>query len=357
MRPLIVAESLPTYTSAMAIEASLRRVYWEVTAACNLRCLHCRRLDALEDGASDQLSTAEGRRLIDELATFGRPVLIFSGGEPLVRPDLFELAAYARSRHLPIALATNGTLVDAAMARRIHAAGIFYASVSLDGATPSMHNFFRGPGAYEKTLEGWRAMQALGIKVQVNFTVTRQNVGQIQDIYDLVKAEKGLALYLFLLVPVGCGVRIADSQMLEPGDIEDWLSWVADREAEGPLPVRAICAPQIVRVEHKRAEPATPVDPQRRGCLAGAHMCFVSHRGEVFPCGYLPVAAGHLRQRSFRDIWDGSPVFGALRKPDRLKGRCGRCDYRDACGGCRARGYYAWADMLAEEPYCAHQPA
>ena len=167
--------------------AHLKRVYWESTAGCNLRCIHCRRLDVLDKPDPDELSTAQAKALIDEVATFGRPVFIFSGGEPLVRRDLFELADYARVKGLPIALATNGTLVDAAMAKRIKDAGIYYASVSLDGSQADTHDLFRGKGAYEKTLQGMRYMQEAGIKVQVNFTVTKINVRQVPDVYALTR--------------------------------------------------------------------------------------------------------------------------------------------------------------------------
>jgi radical SAM protein with 4Fe4S-binding SPASM domain len=345
----------------------LKRVYWESTAGCNLRCIHCRRLDVLDKPDPHELTTAEAKELINQVATFGRPVFIFSGGEPLVRQDLFELAAHAKSKSLPIALATNGTLVDAAMARRIKEAGIYYASVSLDGSVAHTHDAFRGVGAFEKTLSGMRYMQEAGIKVQVNFTVTRMNLPQVPAVYELTRKNQAIALYLFLLVPVGCGVQIADDQMLSSAEVEEWLAWVVRRDHEGPLPLKAICAPQYYRVEHERTAsgvqsptsdfgPRTSVPTERKGCLAGLHMCFVTHKGDVYPCGYLPLSAGNIRNQSLRDIWEESSLFQKLRDPSLLTGRCGACDFTEVCGGCRARGYHAYGHVLAEEPYCLYKP-
>lgn len=336
----------------------LKRVYWESTAGCNLRCIHCRRLDVLDKPDPDELTTAEAKSLIDELTTFGRPVLIFSGGEPLVRHDIFELAAYAHGKGLPIALATNGTLVDPEMARRIKEAGIYYASVSLDGSQAVTHDKFRGPGAFEKTITGMRLMQEAGIKVQVNFTVTKMNVDQVSEVYALCQAKKAIALYLFLLVPVGCGVEIAESQMLSSREVEGYLKWVAQKDKEGPLPLKAICAPQYFRIEHELSgQDASAIPSDRKGCLAGLHMCFVTHKGDVYPCGYLPLSAGNIREKPFREIWNTSLLFTSLRDSSLLSGRCGACDYKDVCGGCRARGFYAYGNVLAEEPYCDYVPA
>jgi AdoMet-dependent heme synthase len=335
----------------------LRRVYWESTASCNLRCIHCRRLDVLDKPSPEELTTAQAKSLIDEIATFGRTVFIFSGGEPLVRPDLFELAAYAREKGLPIALSTNGTLVTPELAQKIKDTGIYYASVSLDGATAETHDLFRGTGAFDKTIKGMDEMLARGIKVQINFTVTKMNVKDVPAVYELARAHKAIALYLFLLVPVGCGVEIAESQMLSKEEVEEWLRWVVQKDTQGPLPLKAICAPQYFRVEHEaNGNSETPIATDRKGCLAGLHMCFVSHKGEVFPCGYLPIVAGNVKDTPFSKIWTESKALDNLRDSGLLTGRCGGCGYKDVCGGCRARGYFAYGDVLAEEPYCVYDP-
>jgi len=337
--------------------ASLRRVYWETTAGCNLRCIHCRRQDVLAKGAPDELTTAEGLKLIDDLALMGKPVLIFSGGEPLFRRDIFELMAHARGRGLPLALATNGTLVGDAMAKKLKDAGVYYASISLDGATPAVHDAFRGAGNFERAVRGLKAMKAAGISVQVNFTVTRRNVHEVEAMHRLVSEIGGFALYLFLLVPVGCGVSIAESDMLPSSEVEKWLKWVSAVDKPGMLPVKAICAPHYFRVSHELTDPEGPIAEDRKGCLAGIHMCFVSHKGDVTPCGYLPVSAGNVRENPFGLIWKSSQVFRDLRDPSLLEGRCGSCEFARVCGGCRARGWFASNDILAEEPFCAYEPA
>ncbi len=343
------------------LKHELRRVYWETTAGCNLRCTHCRRTDVLAKGSPDELSTEEGRRFIDELASLGKPVLIFSGGEPLFRRDIFDLISHAKNAGLPVALSTNGTLVDEKTARRIRECGVYYASISLDGARPATHDVFRGGGNFDRALRGFRHLREAGIKVQINFTVTRQNVGEMEEMYQWVASLGAAALYLFLLVPVGCGVEIADSQMLDTREVDRWLEWVHGKDKQGSLPVKAICAPHYFRIERELAEEGDKAGARgsesRRGCLAGIHMAFVSHKGDVFPCGYLPVPAGNIRQSPFQAVWEGSPTFQKLRDPALLEGRCGLCPYKVVCGGCRARGYYARQDILAEEPYCVYEPA
>ncbi|MBI4055380.1 MAG: radical SAM protein [Elusimicrobia bacterium] len=333
----------------------LRRVYWEVTAGCNLRCIHCRRTDVLTQGAPEELTTEEAKKLIQDLALMGGPVLVFSGGEPLFRKDILEIAAYARARGLPVAMATNGTLVRKEVACAIKEAGIYYASISLDGAKPATHDAFRGLGNFERALRGFLHLQEVGIKVQINFTVTRGNVHELSEMVQLANSFGACALYLFLLVPVGCGVQIADSQMLSPQEVERWLLWVFEDGKKSSLPIKAICAPHYYRVEKEDGRSAPEDAPlSRKGCLAGIHMCFVSHKGEVFPCGYLPVSAGNVRRKSLQDIWESSQVFDQLRDANLLTGRCGACPYKVLCGGCRARAYYTHGDVLAEEPYCTY---
>ncbi len=333
---------------------SLRRVYWEATAGCNLRCIHCRRTDVLTKGSPDEMTTQEAKSFIDQLADLGRPVLIFSGGEPLFRKDIFELIAYAKEKGLPSGLATNGTLVTDKIAERLAEAGVYYASISLDGSLAETHDAFRGAGNFAKALKGFLALKNAGIKVQINFTVTKKNVSEVESIYHLSKELGAFALYLFLLVPVGCGVEIADSDMLSSNEVEDWLHWVAKKDNEGNLPLKAICAPHYYRIEDDPAQ-------ERKGCLAGIHMCFVSHKGDVFPCGYLPLSSGNVKETPLKKIWNESKLFDQLRKPDLLEGRCGICDFKNICGGCRARAYFAYKNVLAQEPACAydrnHDPA
>ena len=346
-------------------DGSLRLLFWESTARCNLACIHCRRLDAV---SSDDLTVSEFKAVLASAATLGNPIVVFSGGEPLLRDDWEELAACAASLGLPTAMATNGTLIDEPTARRIAGAGFRRVAVSLDGADAATHDGFRAvPGAFAKAMAGIAHLRAAGVLVQVNATIAAHNAHQLDGLHDLAVRLGAAALHLFLLVPVGCGVQIAETHQLTPARYEQVLAWVCDRiaasprgdgavshgpEARAAMELRATCAPHFHRVASARGMPTGG----SRGCLCGLSVIFVSHRGDVFPCGYLPVSCGSVRQRPLADIWRDSPVLGELRDFTRTGGKCGRCEYRAVCGGCRARAFADTGDYLAEEPACMHQP-
>jgi heme b synthase len=366
-----------------AVAPPLRLVFWETTKACNLRCRHCRAVPEAERSAVE-LTTREGLQLIDQIARIAKPVLIFSGGEPLYRPDIFQLGAHARDRGFRIALATNGTLIAEDVARRIALTGFSRVSVSLDGARPGTHDSFRGlPGSFEEALRAVRHLRDLGVSVQINSTVARHNVDDLPDLLNLAVALGADALHLFMLVPVGCGVQIADREMLPAEEYERVLHWFYDQSKTCALDLKATCAPHYFRIraqrmteERKRGDftttfvaPGTrrhaapdpaggaPLSALTRGCLAGTAVCFVSNAGDVYPCGYLPVPAGSVRHRPFGDIWQHSLLFQKLRDPDALTGKCGVCRYEAICGGCRARAYSDTGDYLAGEPFCIYEPA
>jgi radical SAM protein with 4Fe4S-binding SPASM domain len=341
----------------------LRLVFWEATAGCNLACRHCRRLEVSRALSKRDMTTEQVRRgLIDGLAAVGRPVLVCSGGEPLLRSDLFELAAYARARGLPIALATNGTLIDEPLADRIVQAGFERVAVSLDGAEAATHDAFRQQtGAFEGAVRALRRLRARGMSLQVNTTVTLHNLRELHAIYERVISEGVEAWHVFMFVPVGCGLEIPADQQLAAEQYEVVLRWLAERAAEGRLFVRATCAPQYYRIlaqerTLQRFQHGSKFATMTKGCLAGTGICFVSHQGEVFPCGYLPVSSGNVTRTPFADIWTGSAVFEALRDPDRLSGKCGACEFKRLCSGCRARAYALTGNFLDEEPCCAHTP-
>lgn len=339
-----------------------RLLFWETTAGCNLECAHCRRLDVSPAG---DLSTDEARRFIENLASWAKPILVLSGGEPLVRPDILDLAAHARDCGLTVSLATNGTLVDDALARSIAQSGIRRVAVSLDGSDPVTHNALRRqPGSFEAALAGCQSLLRAGLELQINCTVTRHNANRLEGVYRLALDLGARALHFFLLVPVGCGASIEVSHQLEAQRYEEVLNWIYDKSREGRIHLRPICAPHYFRVLRQRAREEGSSIPQRqggfeamtRGCLAGTGIVFVSHRGEVFPCGYLPRVAGNVREKSFQEIWEGSPALQDLRNPDLLGGKCGACEFRRVCSGCRARAWFATGDPLAEEPLCAYVP-
>jgi len=359
-----------------------RLVFWETTAACNLRCSHCRRTEVADELSPEELSTQEAERLVDELSGWGRTILVLSGGEPLLRPDIFHLMSYAGKKGLVVALATNGTLVDQNMAMRIRASGVDRVSVSLDGADAPTHDAFRRlPGSFRSALAGVQALRAEGVSLQINVTVARHNADQLEEMVSLTKKLGAVALHLFLLVPVGCGMEIAEEQTLRADAYENTLNWLYETEHREPgLQLRATCAPHYFRVVRQRqAAQAARDDPSpapslghpgiggsgggrgslhaaTRGCLAGAGVCFISHTGKVYGCGYMPIEAGDLRRAPLAEIWQTSQLFAELRDLKRLKGKCGRCGFNVVCGGCRARAYGSTGDYLAEEPFCAYQP-
>jgi radical SAM protein with 4Fe4S-binding SPASM domain len=341
-----------------------RLVFWETTAECNLECIHCRRLEMGSEASQRDLTLEEGKHLIDQLAACGRPLLILSGGEPLMRFDIFDLANHARHQSLSCALATNGTLVDREVAEKIAAAGIRRVSVSLDGSDAETHDLFRGiPGSFDRALKGIAHLRAANLPVQINMTLARHNVKQMEALFALAEEVGAVALHVFALVPVGCGVEIADDQMLSPAQMEQTLSRFCELSGNSRLETRATCAPQYSRIarqccmsEQTTTGGSSNIHDPGRGCLAGSTVCFISHEGKVFPCGYLPVEAGDLRHERFAAIWLNSPVFAQLRRPDLLTGKCRVCEYVHVCMGCRARAYSRTGDYMADEPSCPYVP-
>ena len=352
----------------------LRLVFWETTQACNLACKHCR-ASAVAWRDPAELGFDEACRMMDGMQALGRPVLVFSGGEPLMRPDIFELMAEAKRRGLPFALSTNGTLLDDAMADKVAAAGPHRVSISLDGADAVTHDGFRQlVGAFRASINGLRRLRARGIEVQVNTSVTTHNHTVLPQVYDLVKAEGCVAWHLFMLVPVGCGLQIPDEQRLAAGQYERTLRWFVATQAQAPMEMKATCAPHVVRIArqmfpggmpaaihgHPEGHPsgAHPSAASGKGCLAGRGICFVSRFGQVQGCGYLPVAAGQLKEQGLDEIWRDAPLFQRLRQPEEeVGGKCGVCEYVSDCMGCRARAFAVAGDAFAEEPHCAWIPA
>ncbi len=322
----------------------LRMLFWESTARCNLTCAHCRRV---ETSASDELNTDEAKRMFASVAELSRPVVVFSGGEPLLRDDWEQLAGAAADMGLPTALATNGTLIDDPLAGRVARAGFHRVAVSLDGADAETHDRLRGQsGAFAKAVEGVEALRRTGVPVQINATISRRNCADLDRLRDLAGSLTAEALHLFVLVPVGCGVELAETDLLRPAEYAAVLRWFAGRTNDDELEVRLTCAPQQVRV----------ADTGVRGCLCGVSVMFVGHTGKVFPCGYLPVDCGSVRHRPAADIWRDSEVFAKLRDRSRLKGPCARCSDSAACAGCRARAYAATGDYLAADAGCPFGP-
>jgi AdoMet-dependent heme synthase len=360
----------------------LRLMFWETTKACNLRCQHCRAVPESERSLVE-LNTEESFGLIDQIAEVARPVLILSGGEPLYRDDIFDIGAYGRSKGFRMALATNGTMIDRTLADRIRQTGFSRVAISLDGALAATHDAFRGiQGSHAKAIDGLRFLREAGVSIQINSTVAKHNVAELPAMIDLALSLGADALHIFMLVPVGCGVSIADREMLSADEYERVLHWFYDRSKDVTFDLKATCAPHYFRVraqriveERKHGDRSTPFvalgtqlhaapDPaggrplsaMTRGCLAGTAVCFVSNAGDIYPCGYLPVSAGNVKQQRFGEIWAKSAVFQQLRDPSALTGKCGICKYEGICGGCRARAFSDHGDYLAEEPFCTYEP-
>jgi len=306
---------------------------WEVTAACNLCCSYCRASAcALPD--KDELTLDEARRLIDEAAPL-KPMLILSGGEPLMRPDIFDIIDYAVSRGLRVSLATNGTLLTPDIVFRIKKAGVSRVSISLDGPTSEIHDATRGQGCYQRSLRGMELLRSQ-VDFQINVTITRINQGDVVPMLDLAQRLGARALHFFFLVPTGRG-NVRDIISVETQ--EELLKLIKEEGSKRRMEIRVTCAPQYARMGGGG------------GCLAGRSFAFISRRGEVFPCGYMPVLAGNIREKSFAEIWKTSHVFTALRDR-KLNGSCGSCRYKMACGGCRARAYAESGDFLGQDPLC-----
>jgi len=371
----------------------LRLVFWETTKACNLSCRHCRAVPQRKLGPRE-LTTARAFDLIDDIARVAKPVMVLSGGEPLFRPDLFDIGQYGVETGFRMALATNGTLVNDRVAAKIADAGFSRVAISLDGAKPKTHDRFRGQsGSHALALRGLRNLRAEGVSVQINSSIAKHNVDELPDLLDLALEIDADALHLFMLVPVGCGLEIAPAEMLAADEYERVLHWFDEQSKSCPIDLKATCAPHYYRIRAQRIEgersrgdmtssfiapgtraKAAPafashtggghphghgqhLSAMTRGCLAGTSVCFISNEGVVYPCGYLPVSAGDTRVQRFADIWNESPVFRDLRDPEALEGKCGACRYEALCGGCRARAYAATGSFLAEEPFCSYQPA
>ncbi len=379
----------------------LRLVFWETTAGCNLECVHCRRLEVSRELSRKDMDHEQAMNFIESLPQTGKPIVVFSGGEPLMRPDLFELAQRAKELDLPTALATNGTPVDDAVAKRIVDTGFRRVSISFDGPDPSTHDKFRGiDGAFEDSIRGFKALRKLGMSMQINTTITKHNYHLRDRMYDLALELGADALHIFMLVPVGCGMELSEDVKLDEVEYETALNWIYDKSLEEKLHLKATCAPHYFRVMRQRAkEEGRPMpqaahphkgmgEPQAmplmgkpngqhgehpgghpgghtgqgdmsamtKGCLAGQAVCFVSHTGEVFPCGYLPVSSGNVKTTPFPDIWRESQIFAELRDDSNITGKCGCCEYKKVCMGCRARAFADTGSYLATEPHCGHTP-
>lgn len=322
-------------------------ISWNTTQACNIRCIHCYR-DA-GTRRQDELNTEQGKNLLSGMARAGFKIVILSGGEPLMRPDIYELIAFARSIGLRPVLGTNGILIEPDIAWRLKEAGLATAGISLDSRSQEKHDWFRqSKGAWEKTMAGMAACREAGLPFQIHTTVLNWNEAEITDITDLAVELGAVAHHIFFLVPTGRGKDIEDTS-LHTAQYENLLNRILDKRLEVPIEIKPTCAPQFMRLAKQRGIPMR----YSRGCLAGTHYCVVLPNGDVQPCPYLPINVGNVKETDFSTLWQESELFNQFRTQP-LKGGCGQCGFDDVCGGCRARAYYySDGDYMAEEPWCS----
>ncbi len=350
--------------SAHPIDApNCRLIAWEVTRSCNLACKHCR-AEAHVEPYEGELSTEEAKALIDTFPEVGNPIIIFTGGDPMMRKDLYELGAYATQKGLRPVLSPNGTLITAENAKQIKEAGFGRCSISIDGKDAASHDAFRGvPGAFDKSLQGIEYLKQAGVEFQINTTVTKSNLDSFKEIFQLCERLGAVAWHIFLLVPMGRGSEIQD-EVITAGEYEKVLHWFYDFRKTTSMHLKATCAPHYYRIMRQRAhEENTPVtrenfgmDAMTRGCLGGTGFCFISHTGQVQPCGYLGLDCGQIKEQHFPDIWKNSKIFKQFRTQSEYEGKCGVCEYHKVCGGCRARAFAMHDNHMGEEPLCEYKP-
>jgi radical SAM protein with 4Fe4S-binding SPASM domain len=341
-------------------------IAWEITRRCNLSCVHCRSSSSLEVSAHPDFPYEQAVQVLDDIASYANPVVVLSGGEPLLRPDVFDIARYGTAKGLRMCLATNGTLVTAETCEKIKDAEIKMVSLSLDGSTPETHDNFRNQqGAFAGTMEAIRLFNEYKIPFLVNSSFTLRNRHEIADIYKLVKGLGATAWYMFMIVPTGRGEDIMEE--LIPEDIyEEILDWhYRVEKQDNDLLMRPTCAPHYYRLVREKVREEGGTFKRRnlkfstggsKGCLAGQLICLIDVDGEVQPCSYFPKSSGNIFQLGLKEIWENSELFLSLRDFKSYKDNCGQCEYVSVCGGCRARAYAVTGDYLAQEPYCSYIP-
>ena len=338
-------------------------VFWESTRACALKCLHCRAV-AQPYRHALELDTLEGCRLLDDLAAFDpSPIVILTGGDPFLRRDIFDLLGYGIELGLRMSVSPSVTrLVNRQVLLRLRELGISRLSFSLDGSSPQVHDAFRGVrGSFAQTIARMQDALDVGLALQINTTVSRHNLKDLPSVCELLSTFPRIVLWdLFLLVPTG---RAQRNDVISSEDHEEVFRWLYGIASSVPYGIKTTLGQHYRRVvlqsalrEGRSLKEVWSRGTARSSTNDGKGVCFVSHIGDVYPSGFLPMSRGNVRRRSVVEIYRSDPVFRALRDPDRLKGKCGRCPFRAICGGCRARAYAYTGDYLAPEPCCVFDP-
>lgn len=352
-------------------------VIWELTQACDLVCRHCR-ASAMPERCSDELTTAEGQRLLEEVRDMGTPVVVLSGGDPLKRPDLLELVAHGAKLGLRMATIPAATArISPGLLSCLKQAGLAQIAFSLDGSTEALHDGFRQvPGTYRTTLKAIEWAHNVGLPVQINTTYSRYNIADADAMMEMVSWLGIVFWEVFVLVPIGRGSEL---EGVTAEECEQLLTKLYHQSTRSRFLLKVTEAPHYRRIilQHRATSPHTVSDmagsaiptqlgggmipsqsfgQKAKGINAGKGFCFVSHAGEVYPSGFLPISAGNVRSASLTALYRESELFQSIRDPQKLKGRCGRCEFRDICGGSRSRAYAFTGDMFAEDPICLYEP-
>ncbi|WJW66074.1 TIGR04053 family radical SAM/SPASM domain-containing protein [Candidatus Chlorohelix allophototropha] len=366
-------------------------VIWETTQACDLACKHCRAEARPDHNDPLALTFEDGCRLIDQIESFGtpRPLVVFTGGDPFKREDIFELTKYASAKGLPVGVSPSGTpLLNFDNLTKLKEAGARAISLSLDGSTAEIHDEFRQvQGSYDWVINGWKNARKIGLKLQVNSTVTRYNLDDLPALFALVRELGAMTWSLFFLVPMG---RAISEDEISPEDYEavmnflyDASKYISAKTTEGHQYKRVVLQRAALEARGLAPEDYLPLNDTYRKLKAGLaevtkntpqpdpgdhirrtpmHInsgdgfVFINLRGDVYPSGYLPVIGGNVREKSLVEIYRESPLFQSLRDKGQLKGRCGECEFKFVCGGSRSRSYAMTGDVLSEEPFCVYEP-
>jgi len=330
-------------------------VAWNLTRRCNLECAHCYISAGPHESATTELDTSEALRIVDELlAVNPAPLLILSGGEPLLRQDLTQISAHASQRGATVVVGTNGTLLTDERIAALKSAGVTGVAVSIDSLRPSYHDNFRhGKGSLDDTVMALGRMRAQQLDFIIQTTATKGNRAELERIAQWSAEQGAVAFNCYFLVATGRGAGLSD---LSPAEYEAVLADLArwQRHYRGQMMVRAKCAPHFMRHVH-RADPESPILNYETRCPCGTQYCRITPDGKLTPCPYLPEVAGDLRVQSFGEIWRSSALFRQIREGT-LGGKCGRCEYQKLCGGCRARAFALEGDVLAADPSCSYEP-
>lgn len=324
-------------------------VSWNTTNQCNMFCDHCYRDAGVR--SADELTTAQAKQLIREIKQAGFQIMIFSGGEPLMRQDIFELGSFATQQGLRSVMGTNGSLITPEIAAQMKQSGFMAAGISLDSLDPRKNDAFRKlANAYELTVAGMKNLKAIGLPFQIHTTVMDWNVAELEAITDFAVEIGAMGHHIFFLVPTGRAVNIED-EALRVVEYEKTLARLMEKQKHVPIEIKPTCAPQFIRVADKKGVPLR----FSKGCLAGISYCIISPVGDVQPCAYLEMPLGNVKEIPFDVIWHDNETLKRLRTME-YGGKCGICDFKSRCGGCRARANYYNGDYMAEDNWCLYHP-